>query len=1167
MATFTITTAVNVDTLVGRTGGDTFAINGGFLTWDEDSRYGLNANTSATIGPLTPSATLGGSVQFDGRAIWLIPYTGGSGNVPAYNTAITKGGATGKLIGVHSALNAAPTTPGSAMPATGFIRVKQWNGVLYGTGALGGLTATAAAGENVGWIVPVGQEGSLALVSSLNQTPAGAYDGSFCKGDWYTVGTTSGSRATSYQIPSNGESVWHGGVMVDRAAATAITAASWSGGVATFTSTAHGLADDDRVMVDAILPRAWRTVDTQRCTVIDANTFSIPMVTNPGSYTSGGTVAAQELWPTTDSLNTKVGTAAYNGQHCWVDSATGLLRFGNDGTTSTGGLCPASGLVIRLGNVMTQNSPSATKTINAQSTTLATRWRYYNGNAGIIKVDHMSGAWSASVFQTGKYVQMSDSTVCNQISCASQAADSSFTNVCVGGNSNTATTQAFIVSQQYVPVTLLDCTISTGEIGGRFPLSLSTAYGVTVDRCRFTGTGDRTSATYGINCNIGRGLTVTRSKFGPHAIATASQFSDVSISDSSFYSSSYDAFNPIGTPTPTVNLGNLSADWEITDMTPLGPTPLGRAGLLTTASGSDRPIFRNWGTYAAPIDQRMNGTQVDKSWSRVTTTCTVTETAHPYRAGDQVVVFQSSNTTAIILTVKTITAVTANTFDFACVNSGTTSGKIGYYVGNATGCIVLSATADAVIQNVHCRGATSNPLTQSSTSYGCKMDNVTLEPLAYSLMPQIGANDMQVRSLYETDYPIIAGIGSIFGTHFSDVFVREPGTAVPGQAAAVTGVSWTRVTTVCTVTSPNHGLLGNVERIWVENSSVPAAVANGWGVSALTLVVDDKDTFHFTCVNSGATSGTLDYWFAGDSQFRVLMTEPSDESTGQADITVSSGNAGFTGSGTMVLPAVGDQATWETPDFIMGYDSFAHTPTIPYGTGITTAINAGQFDIAYDLDRGSGFTGTWRNAAYYRAGGGGTSGTAIITMTSTTGVQVNDYVSGVGVGTGAKVVSIDSATQITVTVNNAATVSGTLLFWYTPNETTFPSTGVKFKVRVTANTAQTAAFFQIDLPLLSSSTSRQRLYSQLTQYTLTFTGLQSGSDIRIMEAGTVTSLLDADAVSGTTYDYTYYYTTGTYVDVQVLKDGYKPFRYEGYLLDEADADFLVQQVVARNEGT
>ena len=1344
MAAFTITTGTaasptNIDTLVGRTGADTFTINGGFLLIDEDSRYGLNATTSTTMAGITPSSSLGGSVLVDGRAIWLIPYTGGSGNVPAYNTAITKGSASGKLIGVHSALNAAPTTPGTAMPATGYIRVKQWNGTLYGTGALTGIAATAAAGETVGWIVPVGQEGSATLIGALNQTPSGSYDGSFVKGDWYTVGTTDGNRATSYQIPTNGEAVWHGGVMVDKAAATTITAASWSAGVATFTSTAHGLTTDDRVFVGVdILPRAWRTVDTQRCTVIDANTFTVPMTTNPGAYVSGGKVAAQEWWPITDSLNTKVGSETHRGQFAWLDSATGLLRFGNDNITSTGGICPSTGRVIRLPNVMSANATSAAKTVNSLNATIGQRWRFYGGNAGTVKADHLAGSWSPSVFQTGKSVTLADCAIVNQISISTQAAPSFITNCCTGGNGSTTVGNALLLAS-YQPTTVVDSVFSTGEIAGRIPMSFGTNYGASFDRCRFVGTGDRTSASYSVNANIGNGATFTRCQFGGFGLITASQYSNISMSNCSYYSAPY-GINIITLPTATINLTNLSVNCSFTDFTLPGTNPLARNSLLTAAAGSNNTLVRNWGTLASPIDMRLNGTQFWKPWTRVTTTATVTENGHPYRVGDQCMVINSSNTTTITVGVKTITAVTANTFDFACVNSGPASGTVSYYVSGLLSLFTTTGTSGTKIQNVHVRGQHQNPTSTGNTQYGMTLDNVTSEPHAYVQVPTSAANNYQPRSLFATDYPIISTQTAVFGTHFADLFLREPGTAVPGQSAAVTGVSWTRTTTTCTVTSPNHGIIGNNQRIFVENSSSPAAVPNGWGSSGLTLVPLDKDTFFFTCPNAGAASGTLDYWLGqGDSTLRVLMNEQSSSTIGQAVITASAGLAGFTGAGTLVLPAVGDQATWETPGFLLGYDGFAHAPAIPYGSAITSLANIQQFDIQYALDRGAGF-GAWRNAQHHGSTGGGwgASGATTLTVTDSRGIQVDDYVVGVGVAPGAKFVSRqpgklemtnaatstastpdsaalqltgsftldakltlanwaspltttgciiskgDSSTltkgyylrftstgaltlavgtgsaavsatssvststvmtngvaswvravwdepadqakfyyssdgsswtqlgttqalvgaavgtsastfyigqrttgndflaadiyrvrvysdatqttkvfdadfstnttgaptltesvnsavvttvgcqEVTVSAANTAAVSGVLTWWYMPNEAAFPSTGVKFRVRVTANTANIGAFYQIDLPLLSSTTSRSRLYPQTTSVPLSITAVDANlapvQNARVVikaaaggptTAGTIllTGLTNASGVLTGTYGY------------------------------------------------
>ena len=119
---------------VVKTGGDIFNINGVNFTIDQDSRYGLNnVNTSATaatsMGAITISNTLGGSLNIDGRYVRLIPFTGGSGTVPLSNTVISKGSASGKLIGVWSSLTDAPIDSGSAMPASGFIKIKAWNGV------------------------------------------------------------------------------------------------------------------------------------------------------------------------------------------------------------------------------------------------------------------------------------------------------------------------------------------------------------------------------------------------------------------------------------------------------------------------------------------------------------------------------------------------------------------------------------------------------------------------------------------------------------------------------------------------------------------------------------------------------------------------------------------------------------------------------------------------------------------------------------------------------------------------------------------------------------------------------------------------------------------------------------------------------------------------------
>ncbi|MGL5002684.1 MAG: hypothetical protein ACRDAM_07055, partial [Casimicrobium sp.] len=182
MATYTVTVAQNITALTGKTGGDVYNVNGGTLTIDTDSRYGLNQSTSASLAAITISATLGGAVEIDARFVRLIAYTGGAGNVPAVDAVISQGGASARLIGVYTAVNAAPTAAGAAMPATGFIKVRQWNSTPYAAGALTGISASASGADTAGWIELVGDEAATCTVPRL---------GLFrMRGEWYQLGTT-----------------------------------------------------------------------------------------------------------------------------------------------------------------------------------------------------------------------------------------------------------------------------------------------------------------------------------------------------------------------------------------------------------------------------------------------------------------------------------------------------------------------------------------------------------------------------------------------------------------------------------------------------------------------------------------------------------------------------------------------------------------------------------------------------------------------------------------------------------------------------------------------------------------------------------------------------------------------------------------------------------------
>ena len=210
MAAFVLVANANIDSFAGKTGGDTFDTAGFNLTIDQDSRTGLNATTATSLGNLTVTATSGGNINIDGTAIWMIPYTAGAGNVPAFNTVITNGTGTGRLIGVHASLVAASTATGAVMPATGFIRVKQKSG-NYAAGALTGISATASDLGRIGYIEIVGDE-----ASTINANRLGTVN---ILGAWLSLGTTNGVANQTLQIPNNGLTRYAAGVFIEKVAA------------------------------------------------------------------------------------------------------------------------------------------------------------------------------------------------------------------------------------------------------------------------------------------------------------------------------------------------------------------------------------------------------------------------------------------------------------------------------------------------------------------------------------------------------------------------------------------------------------------------------------------------------------------------------------------------------------------------------------------------------------------------------------------------------------------------------------------------------------------------------------------------------------------------------------------------------------------------------------
>ena len=203
MAAQTITTAVNYDdaSISGLLNGETITNNGGSLTIDSDVRWNQQA---AVLGNIACSSILGGSVLIDGTKVWELPFTSSTGNVPNQGNlgtnTVTGGtsGATGELLRVWATGSLTPiTTGGSAMPASGFIKLRSRTGDFQAGETVtlpGGATVTISSAGRRSWLHIVGGE-------NLSITSARVSGTCSMTGDWYELGTTNGTDDQTFQFP------------------------------------------------------------------------------------------------------------------------------------------------------------------------------------------------------------------------------------------------------------------------------------------------------------------------------------------------------------------------------------------------------------------------------------------------------------------------------------------------------------------------------------------------------------------------------------------------------------------------------------------------------------------------------------------------------------------------------------------------------------------------------------------------------------------------------------------------------------------------------------------------------------------------------------------------------------------------------------------------------
>ena len=996
MTAFTVSVDTNFDAAAFATragAADTYSISAGArLIVDSDTRYCPNATT--TTGNLgSPTAAGSGSQVFlDGSKVRIIPYNTGTGNVPAYPTTISKGGVSATFLGVWSAFNVAPTASGAAMPAAGYIKVKDKTGGNFSAGALTGIGASATGADTVGWMEVVGWETGLIACSVRNA----AFK---ARGEWFTHSTlvTDGVAATTYQLPASLANTYYAGVEVENAAGS---------GVYDFYAAVGSLAD------------------------------------------AAATIA-------TDNVR---------GLVCWI-SSQGVLRFGKDGAANVNGYLPVTGCAIRVPNIVTLNCTSAAPTVNAApNATIATRFETSFSFPGTLDLDKINVAWYFNVSQahtvTLSYAFVLDIILLSEVRAVT------LTNVYIG---QSAAVNLGGISLQYCMSggTITDC-VGTRSGGTAGALVLSFCSGFTIVRARAFQISARLGSVSLTGCSdftftnlTAQGPILMNGNYGTMLFTNALWF-DAIVGTTVLASS-----------TSMFSLGQHNENLIIDGVRFVAGSQPG-AGLVLAANSSGIYI-RNIGSHGSPV--LFGGARQDAvPWARSGTTITVTTpTAHGFKTNDIIVSMLSSDagdaSVSIVNGLKTITVTGGTTFTFTGVAGTSSSGTMSYQslitVWLTASISSVSGNQDILIERVYVSGMRTALVSMDNTNVRALLRNVHGDTWnTFTNGPDIFfANDSRYTGIKET---VSSASGTAtYGTHFSDVFVSE-------LSPNLTSCAWARIgaTSVATVTSAAHGLI-SLQAIHVTASSDTTAIALGGRAGQYAVTPLTVDTFNIPISASGGSSGTLTFENLS-GRVMIFLSEPSASST---HLITTSGSPAYTGSGVL-FTAANDQITLEMPEYIIGHTGFANVLPLFYNLAQTSWQ---LFNVAYQIDKnnGNGWS-AWKNLWYVRSQNTIVSGEYTITnLADTSGINVGDYVTrnnaNTHIGVNAKVVSIDSTTQVTVDVPHITSTSNIdLIFRQYPNEVLDPALGFKLKTRVTAISSVTIV--SLNLVTLSTNASRALQY-------------------------------------------------------------------------------------------
>lgn len=1085
----TITTDTFLDGGVARTAGEAMAIgNGAKFTIRTDTRVHANAPASFTGSLGNPTFTdIGGELFIDATAVRWLAYDTGSGNVPAIGTSVSQGGVSGYLLGVWSALNAAPTAVGAAMPASGFIKFREVTGGAFAAGALTGIGASATGVDVTGWIECVWDAGVNFVIGRVGKMTA--------RGAWFNLADTDGTVGQQIQLPSSSAPTNNNapGVWVETAPGSDAYE-FWPG----LKNASNGWTRTALGFAEGFTDRRGRFVKA------DAN----------GIVKFGETATLVATYASLAAQSATYAGIAISGTYTWADDVV---------TVNTGATAHLldDGQVIGLDFTSGSGVDAADFVVTVIDAYNFSCARTGSGTGGNVTVRP-----GITVTFTSHGMNQGESTYCDFTSGT--------------GVDGTYVIYAITSANAYNIAYPHTAAITSGNVSCLHSLNITyTAHGHVQGQeiyCDFTS-GGATNGKYVIKSSPD--ANTIRINF-PHAAAIAT--GDVTMR----WTIGHVPASGCKVRIPNIMFAECATGARALNTVPNATTTSRPEFTTTTAGAVDLEYLYCWSVRAS----------FDQAYSVRLRNCAfvdifnITECATALDV-DGVGVGQYSNqdARAVQLTsnfaggnFKNVVAqrATLGTTDHA-FEIANCSGLVvedvdcgiilyarstGYPLNIATcqnltlnrirvfnGPLYLSTSVNIEAKNLDYNdrfiGKTNSLTAYSALTVSAGCDKITLDGMTLgmggtlddcqpynNLVYVIGATNIKVRNL---------GTPSAY---------LKTGTWAPNLVA-----------TALTVASGGNNNNVKVQRIFcgkmrsglVTTTNSDNNVTYEQVLASAPWIHSAKAAFgslmaSLNTLQKGMTAGTWPataqtsvygtHWhevFLGGQYGNVTLTMNEPTAATTALFTVNAGVCKFNSAGGIEMRAIGASATWEMPYFAQGHTGFANITPVMTGGG---AI--GNFRFRYQINKNDG------------------NGWSTITG------------------------------QLTAAQLQAALYA----------EVISPTAGFKLRIQIDTTTANTAAVQFLRIYTTTSTAAQNAIDYPLDTVTLTLTGLQAGSDVVVLEAGTNTVLDSVDANGSTTWNYIY--EAADTVDIGVLKAGYVPLYFRNLSIGTADASLPVTQQPDRN---